>query len=94
MANFTKGRPKHGGRVKGTPNKTTRDVQDFVDQVFALVDPIEVAERLLKSSDKAAGQMLSLLLQYRYGKPIQPISGPDGGAIPVRLVTNVADVEV
>lgn len=30
MARFTKGHPKVGGRVKGTPNKATAEIKSFI----------------------------------------------------------------
>jgi hypothetical protein len=51
---MAKGR-KTGGRKKGTPNKLTRDVQEFVERIFEDVDPVEITVELLTKckSEKA-----------------------------------------
>jgi hypothetical protein len=67
---FEAGHAKAGGRKKGSQNKTTRDVQVFVDRVFAKIDPIEKLEALLGSeSEKVQAGVLLRLLEYRFGKP-------------------------
>jgi hypothetical protein len=72
---------RYGGRKKGTPNK--RDgLEPFLRKVFKLADPVEVAEKLL-NADTPDSKLLIRLLEYKFGRPPQEISGPDGGAIPV-----------
>lgn len=72
---FEQGHAKAGGRRKGSQNKVTRDVQLFVDRVFARVDPLERVEALLRSeSEKVQAGVLLRLLEYRYGKPKESIS--------------------
>jgi len=59
-----------GGSRKGRRNKLTQDVQDFVDQIFKRIDPIEKIETLLASeSEKVQAGVMIRLLEYRYGKP-------------------------
>jgi hypothetical protein len=67
---MAKGR-KTGGRKKGTPNKLTRDVQEFVERIFEAVDPVEITVELLTKckSEKVQGMVLLRLLEYRYGRP-------------------------
>ena len=67
---MAKGR-KTGGRKKGTPNKLTRDVQEFVERIFEAVDPVEITVALLTKckSEKVQGMVLLRLLEYRYGRP-------------------------
>lgn len=61
---------KTGGRRKGTRNKVTRDVQEFVDRVFRQIDPIDKLTTLLQSeSEKVQAGVMLRLLEYRYGKP-------------------------
>lgn len=65
---------KTGGRRKGTPNKATRDVQEFVDRVFKQIDPLEKTAQLLEGeSEKVQAGVLLRLLEYRYGKPKESI---------------------
>lgn len=78
------GKREGAGRKKGSANKSTQEVKELVDAIFRKVDPVQKAIKLLEfGSDKTQGMMLLRLLEYRYGKPVQPISGPDGGSIPV-----------
>lgn len=72
MAKFEKGHPKRGGRKKGTPNKLTADVREFCERVFTSVEPEKTALQLLRcKSDRAKGAMLTKLLEYYYGKPVE-----------------------
>jgi len=65
---------KTGGRRKGSQNKLTRDVQEFVDRVFRQIDPIEKLLTLLESeSEKVQAGVMLRLLEYRYGKPKESI---------------------
>src|SRR5713226_10043749 len=79
-----KGHKKYGGgKQKGQKNKATRDVQAFVDAVFKRVNPLKVDQELLQSTDeKVRAMMLRSLLEFRYGKPAQPVTG-EGGQGPV-----------
>ena len=76
---MAKGR-KTGGRKKGTPNKLTRDVQEFVERIFEAVDPVEITVELLTKckSEKVQGMVLLRLLEYRYGRPRYELA-VDGG---------------
>jgi hypothetical protein len=71
---------KTGGRRKGTPNKLTRDVQEFVERIFEAVDPVEITVELLTKckSEKVQGRELLRLLEYRYGRPRYELA-VDGG---------------
>jgi|SRR5215469_5525137 len=61
---------RYGGRQKGTKNKTTPEVQEFVDAIFKRVNPEQLACKLLESKDvKVKALMLLKLLEYRYGQP-------------------------
>lgn len=80
---------KTGGRQKGSKNRSALEVKDLVDAIFKKIDPIEKAIKLLEfGSEKAQATILMRLLEYRYGKPIQPISGEGGGPVRVQLITN------
>jgi hypothetical protein len=73
---MAKGR-KTGGRKKGTPNKRL-DLQEFLTAVFERVDPVKVAEKLLRAKGPSE-RVLIRLLEYRYGRPPQGAEGSDGG---------------
>jgi len=72
---MAKGR-KTGGRKKGTPNKLTRDVQEFVETIFQAVDPIAVTVDLMTrcKSEKVQEMVQLRLLEYRYGRPKQEVA--------------------
>lgn len=89
---MAKGKKTGGGSRKGKPNKTAADVKQLVDAIFKKVDPVTKAIKLLEfGSDKTQAGVLMRLLEYRYGKPVQPISGPDGGAISVSHTIRFGD---
>jgi hypothetical protein len=66
-----------GGRPKGSRGKAARDVQLFVDKVFARVNPQQLAEELMLKcrSEKVQGMVFLRLLEYRYGRPVQQLEG-------------------
>lgn len=71
---FTSGHAKAGGRKRGSKNKLTRDVQEFVDKVFEGVEPIGKLQSLLGSeSEKVQAGVMLRLLEYRYGKPKESV---------------------
>lgn len=69
-------RKKTGGRRKGTPNKATRDIQEFLTPIFdtAFRDK-RFAKRLLDEIVflRIDTKLLGLLLAYRFGKPPQKV---------------------
>jgi len=82
---------KTGGRKKGTPNKSQQDVQVLLDAVFKQVDPIEKLVNLLHKPLDAGveARVLLRLLEYRYGQPRQEISGLNGGALQIQIVSAI-----
>lgn len=68
---FKKGKPKTGGRKRGTPNKATVEIKDLARSL--LEDPIyqEKLKKRLRSGD--AQQIEALLYHYAYGKPVQTV---------------------
>ena len=82
---------KTGGRVKGTPNKST-EVRDFVAAVEKRLEKRsssldERAEVLLFDADSSVVQKTwAVIMAYKYGKPMQPISGGPQGSEPIRIV--------
>lgn len=85
------GKRQGAGRKKGGHNQSTHDVKELVDQIFSKVDPIKKALYLFeKGSDKTQVTLLMRLLEYRYGKPVQPIEGvQDGVPIGIQIVSHV-----
>ena len=83
MALFQKGKPKTGGRKKGSPTRLAREVQAKMEELGC--DPIEGMARLAmnESLDPGLrGKMFSELAQYVYPKRKSvEHSGPDGAPI-------------
>ena len=63
---FEKGHPKYGGKVKGTPNRTTKESKEFLKQIlFAEFDNIQDSlKRAREESDSKYIDLLSKLLQF------------------------------
>ena len=79
-----KGR-KTGGRVKGVPNKATREIkalaQQYTDQALAtLVQVMQASE-----SDAARVAAARELLDRGYGKSTQAVTGEGGGPMKLEL---------
>jgi len=90
-----------GGRRLGAGRKTGsktgsaigpwNNVKELCDAVFAQHDPIAIANNLLTCGDaKVVERVWEKLLEYKFGKPVQPVSGADGGAIQVQIVSSIA----
>jgi hypothetical protein len=67
---FKKGKPKTGGRTKGTINRTTKEAREVLDKIlFAEIDNIEGALKAVKKkSDIDYLETLSKLLTYSLPK--------------------------
>ena len=79
-----KGR-KTGGRVKGVPNKATREIkalaQQYTDQALTtLVQVMQASE-----SDAARVAAARELLDRGYGKSTQAVTGEGGGPMKLEL---------
>jgi hypothetical protein len=74
---------KTGGRKKGTPNKR-HDLQEFLDLVEEQIDPIKLAKIFLTGKNPSERVFLRFL-EYRYGKPVQTITGEDGSPVPLKI---------
>ena len=88
---------KTGGRLKGTPNKATRDVMERLAELNC--DPIEGMSRIAadpKNSPELRGRMYAELAQYVYPKrKAIEVGGIDGGQTPVELkVTFVSPAKI
>lgn len=62
-----------------------------MDAIFERADPVEIGADLLHGEgDATVARFLALLLEYRFGKPIQHIeaSGPEGAQITYQFVTS------
>jgi hypothetical protein len=67
---FRKGRSKTGGRKKGSPNKATREVKEFM---LALVDDTEVQEAVRQKILKGDATAFFKATEMVHGKPRQSV---------------------
>lgn len=79
------------GRPKGVPNKATAEIKDLARQYgpAAITELAKLAGLVDEGAGKAESEQartsaLNSLLDRGYGKPIQAVSGPDGGPIEVK----------
>jgi hypothetical protein len=88
---FKKGKPKTGGRTKGTINRTTKEAREVLDKIlFAEIDNIEGALKAVKKkSDMAYLETLSKLLTYSLPKKSDITTG--GEKINITFTRNGAD---
>jgi len=87
-----KGRPKPpgSGRQKGTPNKVTRDVQEWARSIVE--DPKGVAKTVqLYQQGRLAPAIVIELLHYGYGKPKDTLAIELPRPVVVDLVTSRMD---
>jgi hypothetical protein len=91
---------KTGGRVKGSNDKLPA-AQAFVNRIEGMLGKANdksgelygnlerMACRFITSDDtKVAFGVWSKLVEYKFGKPIQPVTGKDGEPIQLQVVTN------
>lgn len=74
---------KTGGRRKGTPNKATADVKALAQQYGR--EAVDTLAEIMRGgdSDKARAAAANALLDRGYGKPVQAVTGEDGGPVQV-----------
>lgn len=77
MANNTG--QKFGGRKKGTPNKTTRQIKEAIIEAFELEGGVDYLRKVAAEDSKTFCALLGKVL------PMQ-ITGEDGGKIEVNIV--------
>jgi len=79
MAGRYKGTPKTGGRLSGTPNRTTKEARELLEQVLlGQVDNIKTSlESLLKDSDSKYLDACSKLFAYVLPKKTDITSGDE-----------------
>jgi len=80
---------------KGIANVKTASAKKNTQELFAemLTNAAEdeLWKRFMASEDEdLAFRAFIKAVEYKRGKPIQPVSGPSGGAIPITVVTNAA----
>lgn len=90
-AKVARRRTKRKHRRGLTDHKAASDIQGLVDAILEKNNPVSVASKLLKCKSAATvAKIFALLLEYRFGKPVQQIeaSGPEGAQITYQFVTS------
>jgi len=75
---FRPGKPKTGGRMRGTPNKATRDIKEFARSVLESPNyRASLKKRLICGN---APKIEELLYHYAFGRPVErtEVTGEDG----------------
>ena len=83
-------RAKRTSRRAAAKRKQLGDIKRLVDAILEKNDPVRVASKLLKcKSDATIAKIFALLIEYRFGKPVQQIeaSGPAGEKITYQFIT-------
>lgn len=85
---MTKNGEKSGGRKKGTPNKSTAEIKELLDEevdfgvviskLFELVEGVSLEKQTMEGAivyqEKPDAYAAKILLEYRYGKPVQTVN--------------------
>src|SRR5271167_1212147 len=75
-----------GGRKKGTPNKKTSATAAFFNKVLTDKRESELWAFFLGHADpEVKFKAFRLSLEYKHGKPIQPLTGGGAGSEPLRV---------
>lgn len=81
------GKRDGAGRRPGSQNKATKDIREAI---LAQGDLVSKGFELMSCGDKKVeAAAWRTLMEYGYGKPVQPLSGADGGPVAVEIVTNL-----
>lgn len=76
---------KTGGRVKGVPNKATRDIKALAQKHTP--EALKTLVSIMKASDSDAARVAASkeLLDRAYGKPAQAVTGEGGGPVALAI---------
>ena len=87
-----------GGKRSGSgrkPSVVEKLRKGVADQVFAQVNEVETWVALIHCGNpKVIADVMKYLTDRRDGKPMQPVSGPNGGAIPVQVINDIPRAQV
>jgi hypothetical protein len=82
------GKREGSGRPKGANLASTVAKRSWGAKI--LPDKREIADWKKWLDDPRVGfEAFKLAVAYKHGKPVQPVAGPDGGPIPLQVITNV-----
>lgn len=91
---FTKGKPKTGGKKKGTPNKKTRSIEEMREVLKSILDNCldEVPDWIRKTAQRSPGKAVELITNIaEYSLPKlsrTEHTGKDGEKISFIIMTN------
>ncbi len=81
--------PAEAGAREGKPRRRVRDARALAKAVFARMDPIEVAVKLLSEEEKGdsvKARIWETLIEYRYGRPATAAESRNDGPTHVNLI--------
>lgn len=79
---------RRGGRQKGTPNKTTKDIRELAQKHGPAAIARAAHLMLHAESEDTQLRAAQFLTDRGYGKAVQPVAGADGTG-PVQAVIEV-----
>jgi hypothetical protein len=85
---FPKGHPKRGGRKKGTPNKVTRAVKQFLAE---LIDDPQVQARLRRRIMEGDTGAFFRAVEHVIGKPRQSVEQQLSGPLEIRWKDSILE---
>ena len=87
-----KGTPKTGGRIKGVPNKATREIKEIAQKHGkAAIDKL-VALMNGSDDDRVQAAAANSLLDRGYGKAVQAHTG-EGGEGAIKVVVEHVNID-
>lgn len=77
------------GRPKGSEDRAEA-ARQWASKIWAEQDWDEVLREVRESNDLAAKtRVMTKLLEYMHGKPVQPVSGEEGGPVQVVIHSKI-----
>lgn len=81
---------KTGGRKQGSRNKISKEKRELAALCLNDKREVELWEEFFSSKDpKIRWEAFKLAKMYKSGKPVQPVSNPDGSALGVTVINHV-----
>lgn len=91
------GLPKTGGRQAGTPNRSTREVKNFLQGVFGELfkDPAFKTDLVIRLRNfELDPRTFQTLLAYAYGSPARQVEHKHSGTVSLaRIIAGAVDDE-
>lgn len=91
---FEKGKKKTGGKKAGTPNKSTIEFKEAVNNLIQFATP-QMVTWLGRIAEEDPNKALDHVFKFaQFGYPLlsrTALTNPDGDALEIKIVTGLAD---